>query len=450
MSDILTDLLARYGYALVAAFLFIEAIGIPVPGETAMVTAGAFAGRGTLSIIGVILAGCVGTIAGGAAGYWIGVRGGPPIIARYGRVLRLDSGRLERAHTFFMRHGAKTVLLGRFVAFVRSYLGIFAGVSRMPARRFAAYNALGGTLWTLTFGACGYFFGRNLPRLTRDLGRVSLLFALLVALVVGVVFSWRWFTRNRGALVAAIDRRWKRLAEPSSAEAASASRSGMRRFVIRRYARGEYLALHLAAGFVLSLAAIGIFGSITEDIVENSPLTRFDLTVATRLHESVGPAMIQLLRVVSAVGSRSVMTLLLIAGGLLFAASRRGLDLATWCAAFVGGSLLDAALRFVVRRSALPFADVVVADWGTGLTSAHLLGVVVGVGMLAHFLFAQSSRASTRTAIVTAAIMIVAAVAVSRVYLGVHYVSDEMAGLAAGVLWLAACISGLELAGDQR
>lgn len=449
MSDVLGDLLGKYGYSLVAIFLFIETIGIPIPGETALVTAAAVAGRGTMNIVGVIIAAFLGTVAGSATGYWLGLRGGPAIIDRFGRTLRLDAPRLERAHAFFVRHGAKTVLLGRFVAFVRSFIGIFAGISGMPARRFLIFNALGGLVWTLTFSAAGYFFGRNLPRLIHDLGRVSLLFALLVALVAAVVYGWRWFGRNRETLVASIDQRWRRFSESPRIGPLRTSHPRLWQAMTARYAQTEYLVIHLVIGFLLSLAAIGIFGVITEDIVEGSPLTRFDLAVAMRLHESVGAGVLSLLRTVSAIGSRPVMTLLLIAGGVLFAAARRPLHLIAWCAAFVGGAFLDAALRFVVHRSALPFADVVVAEWGTGLASAHVLGAVIGFGMLAHFVFTQTSRVATRAAIVTATVAIIFGIAVSRLYLGIHYISDEMAGLAAGLLWLVTCVSGVEIA-EQR
>jgi undecaprenyl-diphosphatase len=447
MSDLLGDLLGRYGYSLVALFLFIETVGVPIPGETALVTAAAFAGRGTMSIVGVMIAAFIGTVGGSATGYWLGLRGGPAIIHRFGKALRLDAPKLDRAHAFFLKHGAKTVALGRFVAFVRSYLGIFAGISGMPARRFHAFNALGGVVWTVSFSTAGYFFGRNLPRLIHDLGRVSLLFALLVALVAGVVYAWRWFNRNRGALVDTIDQRWRDLTE--SPRIGPLRDTRLWEVMTGRYAQTEYLVIHLVIGFLLSLTAIGIFGVITEDVVEGSPLTRFDLAVATQLHESVGAAVLRLLRTISAFGSRPVMTLLLLFGGILFAAARRPLDLNAWCAAFVGGSFLDAGLRFVVHRSALPFADVVVAEWGTGLTSAHVLGAVVGFGMLAHFFFVQTSRVATRALIIAATVAIVVGIAASRLYLGIHYVSDEMAGLAAGLLWLATCLSGLEIA-QQR
>src|SRR5581483_5950526 len=190
MLDVVSQWVAHYGYVLVALFLLIEGAGLPVPGETALVTAAALAGRGRLSIAGVIVAGCIGTVVGGHAGYWIGARGGTALVTRYGRWIRLTEARLAQTHRFFERHGAKTVLLGRFVAFLRSFVGIFAGISAMPMGVFATYNALGGAVWVLTFSVLGYVFGRNLPRLVQYIGRVSLLVALLIALVVAVVFLW--------------------------------------------------------------------------------------------------------------------------------------------------------------------------------------------------------------------------------------------------------------------
>ena len=207
MLDVVNQWVAQYGYALVATFLFIEAAGLPIPGETALVTAAALAGRGTLSIVGVMIAGIAGTIAGGHAGYWIGARGGTALVQRHGRWIGLNEARLAKTHSFFAQHGAKTVALGRFVAFLRSFIGIFAGLSQMPPRVFVLYNALGGVIWVTTFSVLGYAFGRNLPRLIRYIGRVSLLIALLIALVAAVVFLWRWFERNRSTVVASLDER---------------------------------------------------------------------------------------------------------------------------------------------------------------------------------------------------------------------------------------------------
>lgn len=450
MLDVVSQWVAHYGYALVAVFLLIEGMGLPIPGETALVTAAALAGRGTLSIVGVAIAGCIGTITGGQAGYWIGLRGGTRVVAKYGRWLRLNEARLDRTHRFFMQHGGKTVLLGRFIAFLRSFIGIFAGISEMPATTFAGYNALGGAIWVATFSVLGYAFGRNLPRLIHYLGRVSLLLAILIAVVAGVVLLWRWFERNRAQVAASIDESWSRVTESHRISEMGQRHPLVRRVMARRFAHGEYLALHLAAGFLISLAVIAVFASITEGLIETSPLTRFDVLLAARLQASAAASALRVFAVISSLGGRGAMTLLLFAGALVYAVRRSGLELTGWCAAFIGGSLLDATLRFVVRRSELPFADVVLIDWGTGLASGHALGVVIGYGMLAHLLSTFIRRGWLRVVVIVLAIAMIAAITISRLYLGQHYFSDVTAGIAAGMVWLATCTSGIELARARR
>lgn len=450
MLDVVSQWVAHYGYVLVAIFLLVEAAGVPVPGETALVTAAALAGRGTLSIVGVIIAGCVGTISGGHVGYWIGARGGTAFIHRHGKWIGLNESRLAKTHKFFAQHGAKTVLLGRFVAFIRSFVGIFAGISEMSHATFALYNALGGTIWVVAFSALGYLFGRNLPKLVHYIGRVSLLAAIFIALVAGIVFLWRWFARNRTEVVASLDETFERHGTTPRMSDMREHHPVAWRFLSGRFAQGEYLALHLVIGFVVSLAVIGIFASITEGLVDSSPLTRFDVVVADRLRQSLAPEAIRIFEFLSSVGGRGAMTLLLFGGGVIYAVRREGIALAGWCAAFVGGSLLDASLRFVVRRSELPFADVVLLDWGTGLASGHALGVLVGFGMLAYLVCGFIKNPAGRTLIITIATALVAAITVSRLYLGQHYISDASAGLAAGLLWLTTCISGIEIARQRH
>jgi membrane protein DedA with SNARE-associated domain/membrane-associated phospholipid phosphatase len=450
MLDIVSQWVAHYGYVLVAVFLLVEGMGVPIPGETALVTAAALAGRGTLSIVGVAIAGAIGTIAGGHAGYWIGLRGGTRVVARYGRLFRLNDSKLDRTHRFFVQHGAKTVLLGRFVAFLRSFVGIFAGVSEMPAHTFALYNAAGGAVWVLTFSLLGYEFGHNLPKLVHYIGRVSLVLAVLVAVVAGVVLLWRWFERNRTQVAASIDESWGRVTASQRMTDLGARHPIVRRVTGPRFATGEYLALHLAVGFLVSLAVIGIFATITEGLVDSSPLTRFDVTLAARLQASAAASALRLFAVVSSLGGRGAMTLLLFAGAAVYAVRRCGMELAAWCAAFIGGAVLDATLRYVVRRSELPFADVVLIDWGTGLASGHALGVVLGFGMLAYLVSTAFRGAAGRVVVVTLAIVMIAGITISRLYLGQHYLSDASAGIAAGMVWLATCVSGIEVAQARK
>ncbi len=195
MHDTVVRLIASYGYVFVFLLVGLESLGVPLPGETALVTAAAFAAQGRLSIVGVIATAAVAAILGDNGGYWIGRTGGLALIRRHGRLLHVDDATLERVRAFFARHGNKTVFIGRFIAVLRTWAAFFAGTGGMPYRTFLLYNALGGIVWSALFGTLGYLFGRNLPALERSVGRVSVALLLLV-LVGGGVVLWR---RRAGA-----------------------------------------------------------------------------------------------------------------------------------------------------------------------------------------------------------------------------------------------------------
>src|SRR5438270_499641 len=156
MPNTIAGLVASYGYAVLFGIVALESFGIPLPGETVLVTAAAYAALGRLSIIFVIATAAAAAILGDNTGYWIGREGGTAFVRRYGRRVGLDEAKIARVHTFFERHGGKTVFIARFVALLRSWAAALAGASRMPYGTFTLYNALGGLTWAALFGALGY------------------------------------------------------------------------------------------------------------------------------------------------------------------------------------------------------------------------------------------------------------------------------------------------------
>src|SRR2546423_11862756 len=161
-----TRLLQTYTYPGVLALVMLESLGIPLPGEIALVTAAAYASLGHhVSILGVITVAALGAIVGGVLGYWIGIKGGLPLITRYGGYVGVRQSHVDKAHGFFERNGAKTILFGRFVAVLRTWAALIAGAACMSFTKFVAYNTLGSIVWAIVFGWLGYYFGRGLPLL---------------------------------------------------------------------------------------------------------------------------------------------------------------------------------------------------------------------------------------------------------------------------------------------
>ena len=184
----LTRLLHLYTYPVLLVLVLLESVGIPLPGEIALVTAAAFASQGTVSIYVVIVLAAIGASVGGVLGYTIGIKGGLPLLAHYGRYVGVRKSHIDKAHAFFERNGSKTILFGRFVAILRTWAAVVAGAAGMSLTKFVTYNTVGSIVWAVVFGWLGFYFGRDLPLLEHYISRFSFAVLVVVALAVGGYF----------------------------------------------------------------------------------------------------------------------------------------------------------------------------------------------------------------------------------------------------------------------
>ncbi|HEX6964282.1 MAG TPA: DedA family protein [Gemmatimonadaceae bacterium] len=192
MDQFITHLIQSYGYVIVFLLVGIESLGIPLPGETALLVAAAFAALGHLDIYVVIAFAAAGAIIGDNTGYWIGRKGGMALIRRYGRKVHLTPRKVERVWHFFDRYGPKAVFFGRFIAVLRTWVAVFAGTAHMAYGRFMLFNALGGVVWSIVVGVLGYMFGSQLSTLKHYMNEVTLVvLAVIVAAVVVIVLVRR-------------------------------------------------------------------------------------------------------------------------------------------------------------------------------------------------------------------------------------------------------------------
>ncbi|TAL76611.1 MAG: DedA family protein [Beijerinckiaceae bacterium] len=164
----------------------LESTGLPLPGETALVLASAYAGAtGHLSIAYVIAAAITGAIIGDNFGYWIGRRVGAQLLPRWGQYIGLTPNRLILGEYLFERHGGKIVFFGRFIAILRVFAAFLAGLNKYDWRSFLIFNASGAVVWALVFGIGAYLFGDAMTRFSGPLGIIA-----LVGLVLGLFVFW--------------------------------------------------------------------------------------------------------------------------------------------------------------------------------------------------------------------------------------------------------------------
>jgi membrane protein DedA with SNARE-associated domain/membrane-associated phospholipid phosphatase len=396
--------------------------------------------------VGVIAAAAVGAVLGDAGAYWIGRTGGLALIRRYGKLLRVDDAKLDRARNFFQRHGGKTVFFGRFVSLLRMLAALLAGVTRMPYARFSAFNVAGGVCWSVLFGGLGYAFGRNLPQLRHAVGQAGALIALLAALLVAVTVAIRWVVRNAAEIQAWVVRLIRRVGASPFVRGLRERHPTAWSFVARRFAAGEYLGLHLTIGLLLSLGALWLFGGISEDVVHHDPITQVDLTIANAFYRHATPTGVAIAKGLSFLGSPAFVAAWGLGLIIVLLVRRRPLLAGGWVAAVAGGGLLDLALKRVFHRTRPTWDLPLLTARGWSFPSGHAMGSLIAYGILAYLLVRDAKGRRPRMAIVVGAVLLVLLIGLSRIYLGVHYFSDVLGGYAAGVVWLAACITGLEVA----
>lgn len=181
----MTHHLLHYGLPLLFALVAVESAGVPLPGETALITAAFLAtpGQGHYVLWQVIAVAAAAAIVGDNVGYWIGRTGGRALLNRYGPIRRHAERALPPAERFFERHGPKTVFIGRFIAFLRFTAAWLAGIAHMPWWRFLLWNAAGGIVWATLVGVVAYEFGQSAADAIARYG----VYAVAVLVVAGLV-----------------------------------------------------------------------------------------------------------------------------------------------------------------------------------------------------------------------------------------------------------------------
>jgi membrane protein DedA with SNARE-associated domain/membrane-associated phospholipid phosphatase len=441
--------LGKWTYLAVGVMAFLETgafIGLVAPGETTVIVGGLVAGQGVISLTVLIAIVWSCAVAGDVTSYMLGRRLGRDFMVRHGARVKITEERLEHVERFFERRGGMTILIGRFIGLVRAIAPFVAGASRMPLRKFLPYDILGAGLWATTFCVLGYVFWRSFDQLTSWVSRGLFAFGLVVALIVGIVFLVR-LQRNpelRAKTARWIDAQlekpllrpaapalrgaWQRIVRPAAGAA-----EGPARFVWNRITPGDF---GLEVTTLLAAGAVGSFVFfLLADMLDQRdvlPGDRLAADIAARIDVPVVEGVAEVLSVFASLP----VVALIVAATTAWAFARRRLHEAavlplglalTWLA-------VEIAKRVVDRPRP---ANELVETTGSAYPSAHAAYAVLYVAC-AIVLARAGSGPAARFAVVTFAIVLAAALGLSRVLLRASHLSDVEggAGLATAILAL--------------
>jgi membrane protein DedA with SNARE-associated domain/membrane-associated phospholipid phosphatase len=435
--DDVSTTLGDWTYVVVGVMAFLETgafVGLVAPGETFVILAGAVAGQGTTSVYVTIAVVWASAWAGDTASFMLGQRKGRSFMIRHGRRLRITPERISQVEGYFKRHGGKTILIGRFIGLVRALAPFIAGSSGMAYRQFVPYSIIGTGLWAATFALIGYFAAQSIDTAAAYAGQGTFLFATFVVTVFVIVSAIRYLRvpENRRRIVEAMDS--NRVLHPLVT--AGRRLQPEARFLWGRLTPG---GLGLEFTSLVAVLSVSLYVLVAYTVVfsGDSGPTGADRAAIDVVNELRRPWLTDLNEVLTKLGSSAVLLPIAALVAVALGVARRWSELAVMVVAMIILFLGVDVLKSAVDRPR-PAGGLVSAP-GNAFPSGHAAHATFYTWLALTVVVRLRPGLTYATAIVVAGIALTAAVGLTRVYLGVHYLTDVFGGWALGISAFAGC-----------
>jgi len=433
-----SNTLGAWTYLLVGVFAFAETgafVGLVVPGETVMLLGGAVAGQGAIDVDLLIAIAWFSAWAGDTTSFFVGRRLGREFVLRHGPRFGIGHERFERVEDYFSRHGGKTIFIGRFISLVRAFAPFIAGSSGMRYRAFVPYSILGTGLWASAHILIGYFFSRSIDTAAKYAGRGAFLLATTIVVVVGAVVLVRRFRveENRRAAVRWVERR------PGGRWLVALGRRlrPQLQFLWDRVTPGGTFGLEFTSLMATLSVAVFVLVAYTTIVGGDPGPTPGDMA-AMEVAESLRTSwLVEMAKVVTDLGSAALVLPLAAICAAALVARRRWAELGVLVAGMAIVVLGVHELKDAVDRPR-PSGGLVETS-GSSFPSAHAAYSTFYLWLAVTIVMRLRPGMARGAAVVMAGIALTALIGLSRVYLGVHYLSDVSAGWALGAAAFSLC-----------
>lgn len=434
--------IAGYFIAFLAAFLETTfGVGWVLPGSTIIILLGALAAGGYLNLTWLLGLAVAGAIAGDNLNYYLGKRYGAKWLGRGFWFIR--PAHYEKAQRFMDAHGAKSVFFARFIPSAKEVVPFIAGTLKMNKAKFLFWNVLGGIGWGVEFVLAGYIFGQsfNLARLW--LSRAGLFF-VLVLLVLLVLYFAKWLIIRKWPefrVVAGSLQRSLVAAFGQNEHVARWIQSHPRAiaFVQARFDRSAFSGLPLTVSTAALVYVLALLSGIVEDLITSDPIVAADIRIANLFASFRTPALTDVFTWITLLGKAEVvLCFIAVAAALLWLWGKRHfiapllLSVAgSWTFTYLG------KLAFHRPRPQL----ALYTEPSFSFPSGHATVAVAFYGFAAYLLVRSVQSWRKRVNLFFAAILLILAIGFSRIYFGVHFVSDVWGGYLVGTIWLIIAVT---------
>ncbi len=428
---------AGYWIAFLAAMVeTVIGVGLLLPGSTIVLLLGTFAARGYLDLGDLILFAFAGAVIGDNINYFLGRKYGARWVEDGFWFIRREH--FDKARIFFDRHGAVSVLWGRLIPSVKEVVPFIAGLVKMHRGVFFFWNVLGAVCWSFEWVLVGYFFAQSLSLAKTWLSRFGFLAALIVVLFVLLALV-RWAIVKHGSFMFEIVRSLARSigqAVAGNPEVQKLVRNHEKFFVFlgNRFSRDRFTGMPLTLLGTAFIYILALFGGVVEDLLTGDPIVAADLHISSLVAVFRAPALVRFFLWVTMLGKWQVVLILsftLIA--VLYLLREKSL-VPPFLAALIGSTTFAWLGKVAFHRPRPELA--VYTERSFSFPSGHAVIAVSLYGFIAFVLINRTHVWKRKVNYAMAAFVTALLIGTSRIYLGVHYLSDVWGGFLLGSLWL--------------
>lgn len=430
ISSLVGFLTAHTHVAYLAVFLLalsesLPIIGIVVPGTAVILALSTLVPSGVLVLWPLLIAAALGAVAGDGLSFWLGHQYHRELLGLW--PLNRHPELIERSEVFFMRHGDMSVFLARFMPGIRAFVPLLAGTLGMSGRRFYAVNIASALIWAPSHILPGVLVGATFSILGAAAKPLAILLIILAVTGWVVLHIVRWTLRHGVPLLIVGVEHLRNWADTRDA--------WLCRSLARLLDPLRPEARALALLIVLLVGAAWLFFRILEDVVRGEPLVRADSAIYRALQDLRTAPGDAVMIAITELGDTTVVVIVTVTvfGWLVWKRAWR--TAVYWLVAIAGASALNTTIKVALHR-ARP-GELLYSGWSAfSFPSGHSTINMVLYGFLA-FLVVRDGRSAWRLAVALGATTLIFLIAFSRLYLGAHWLSDVLGGLAFGSAWLA-------------
>jgi undecaprenyl-diphosphatase len=436
------------GYWVVLLVSLLESlafVGVLVPGAVFVVFAGSLAAKGYFDLGDLVWFASAGAILGDGISYRMG-KGGHIRFREENRIFKPVL--LEKGKEFFARHGGKSIFLGRFVGLIRAVIPFVAGMSGMEAKRFYLWNVASAILWAAAHLLAGYFLGQAWRAVEIWSTRFGVVLAAVLLMALCAFWLKKFFEKRgreflefAGSSLASIG---EAIAANPHVRKLIANYPAFFAFTRKRLDRTKFSGLPLTLLGVAFLYILLLLGGVIEDVVSADSIVELDSRIENLLFAFRDPLLVKVFLWITLLAKAKIaLCVALFLVVVFFLRNQRGFILPL--AITVAGSGMFNLLGKVAFHRQRPPGVAVYAETSFSFPSEHSTIAAALYGFAVYYLWRRSATWGRRLNILFTGIFLVVAIGFSRLYLGVHFLSDVLGGYLLGLLWLIIGICVAEL-----